>query len=225
MTSQQRSSDLYRISDSLDATYGAPTRDPLPLGNHTDPLDELIYIQLTVMTEFGVDGVWREVKRRWPTWDHVLRARRATLVRVLQPIGLYEQRADRLRAILKRIKEDRGECTLDFLEVMPDEEAEAYLTSLPGVGKKVARCVLLYSLGRDVLPVDAHVLRVAKRLHLLDEELSWSRAHEAIHDVVPPPYRYSLHVNLVRHGRSVCRARNPRCEECGLLHQLCDGAS
>ena len=215
----------HRIAESLDATYGVPARDPLPLGNHTDPLDELIYIQLTVMTEFGVDGVWRELKRRYPTWDRVLRGRRATLVRVLQPIGLYEQRADRLRAILRRIKDDRGECTLDFLAAMPDAEAEAYLTSLPGVGTKVARCVLMYSLGRDVLPVDAHVLRVAKRLRLLDEEMTWSRAHNAIHEAVPPPYRYSLHVNLVMHGRSVCRARNPQCEECGLRGQLCDGAS
>lgn len=225
MVSTRHVSPAYRIAETLDATYGAPPRDPLPLGNHPDPLDELIYIQLTVMTEFGVDDVWRELKRRYPTWDAVLRARRATLVRLFHPIGLYEQKAARVRAILRRISDDRGECTLDFLSDMPDREAEAYLTSLPGVGKKVARCVLMYSLGRDVLPVDAHVLRVARRLRLLDQAVSWDQAHDAIHDAVPAQYRYALHVNLVRHGRAVCRARRPRCEDCGLLGRLCDGAS
>jgi len=213
----------HRIAESLDTTYGVPPRNPLPLGNQTDPLDELIYIQLTVMTEFGVDEVWRQLKKRYPTWDAVLRGRRETLVRLFHPIGLYEQKADRVRAILRRIKDDRGTCSLDFLAEMPDAEAEAYLTSLPGVGKKVARCVLMYSLGRDVLPVDAHVLRVAKRLRLLDEEMSWARAHDAIHEAVPAQFRYALHVNLVRHGRTVCRAKNPHCEDCGLLGRLCDG--
>jgi endonuclease III len=214
----------HRIAESLAVEYGTPTRRELPLGNHPDPLDELIYILLTVMTEFGVDGVWRELKRRYPAWDAVLRARQSTIERILQPIGLYEQRATRLRTILKRIRVDRGACSLDFLASMPDAEAESYLTSLPGVGKKVARCVLMYSLGRDVLPVDAHVLRVAKRLHLLEDDVSWGHAHDAIHEAVPPAYRYALHVNLVRHGRAVCRARSPKCSDCGLLGSLCDGA-
>jgi endonuclease III len=218
-----RALPIRRIAESLAAEYGTPTREPLPLGNQADPLDELVYILLTVMTEFGVDDVWRELKRRYPEWDSLLRARHSTIARLLQPIGLSEQRATRLQTILRRIRADRGVCTLDFLAQMPDAEAEAYLTSLPGVGTKVARCILMYSLGRDVLPVDAHVLRVAKRLRLLDDGISWSRAHDAIHEVVAPAYRYALHVNLVRHGRAICRARDPRCTECGLLGNLCAG--
>lgn len=216
-------SPARQIAESLDATYGTPLRDTLPLGNQRDPLDELIYILLTVMTEFGVEDVWCALKKRYPTWDAALRGRHATLVRLLQPIGLSEQRATRIRTILRRIRDDRSTCTLDFLEAMPDAEAESYLTSLPGVGKKVARCVLMYSLDRDVLPVDAHVLRVSKRIALLDDDISWDKAHDAIHEAVPGEYRYDLHVNLVLHGRTICRARNPRCEDCGLRGSLCAG--
>lgn len=221
----ETTASVHRISESLTATYGTPSRDELPLGNQADPLDELVYILLTVMTEFGVDGVYATLKRRFPTWDALLRARRSTLARLLQPIGLSEQRADRLRTILARLKREHGRCTLDFLHGVSDEDAEAYLLSLPGVGKKVARCVLMYSLGRDVLPVDAHVLRVSKRLRLLASDVSWTAAHDAIHALVPAEQRYGLHVNLVRLGRDLCRARNPKCGECALLDLVCGGAT
>lgn len=83
----------------------------------------------------------------------------------------------------------------------------------------------MYSLRRDVLPVDAHVLRVSKRIGILDRDISWAEAHDAIHENVPPEYRYALHVNLVRLGRDVCGARSPRCDECALLGDACSGAS
>lgn len=81
----------------------------------------------------------------------------------------------------------------------------------------------MYSLGRDVLPVDAHVLRVSKRLGILDEDVSWQKAHDTIHDAVPPEHRYSLHVNMVRLGRDLCGARNPDCPQCALYQDPCAG--
>ncbi|GMU41875.1 MAG: endonuclease III [Chloroflexota bacterium] len=216
-------STIRRLSESLDAVYGVPSRDDLPLGNKRDPLDELVYIMLTVQTQFGVDEVYDALKRRFPDWDALLRARPATVERILAPLGLSKQRAERLRVILRRLRDERGRCTLDFLASLSDEDAEAYLGALPGVGPKVARCVLMYALGRDVLPVDAHVLRVAKRVGLLDADTSWPRAHDAIHESVPAPYRYGLHVNLVRLGRDVCGARNPDCEACPLHGRTCSG--
>lgn len=216
---------VRRLSESLDAVYGVPSRDDLPLGNKRDPLDELIYIMLTVQTQFGVDEVYEALKRRFPTWDGLLRARPTTVARILAPLGLSQQRATRLRVILRRLRDERGACTLDFLAEMPDAEAEAYLRSLPGVGAKVARCVLMYSLGRDVLPVDAHVLRVAQRVGLLEAGVAWPKAHDAIHERVPAPYRYGLHVNLVRLGRDVCGARAPKCDECPLHRRQCAGTA
>ena len=142
----------------------------------------------------------------------------------LHPSADSDQKAPQIIAIVERLKADFGAVTLDPLHEMPDDEAETYLLSLPRVGKKVARCVLMYSLGRDVLPVDAHVLRVSQRVGLLPEGISWAKAHDAIHEVVPAESRFDLHVGLVQLGREVCTFRNPKCGECVLRAEgLCPG--
>lgn len=224
-TSTKRSPSPRRIRTALASRYGEPSRSRLPLGNKRDPLDELIYILLTVQTQYGVDGVWDALKSRFPTWDHVLRAREETLRRVIEPLGLSQQRAKRIRIVLRAVRDEMGTLSLRRLRRMETAEAEAFLTSLPGVGLKVARCVLMYSCGHEVLPVDAHVLRVSKRIGLISGDTFWTEAHEAIHRAVPPEHRYSLHVNLVRLGRDVCGARTPQCEACPLARSLCRFAS
>jgi endonuclease III len=198
-----------------------------PLGNRTDALDELIFIILTTMTQFGPMEVFDRLKLRFPSWDQLLkRGAEANLREVIAVCGLVNQKAPQIVAIARKLDEDFGCVTLDPLREMSDDDAEAYLLSLPRVGKKVARCVMMYSLGRDVLPVDAHVLRVSQRVGLLPERISWARAHDAIHEEVPPELRYDLHVGLVVHGREVCTYRNPKCGECVLKAEgLCPGVA
>ena len=163
--------------------------------------------------------MYRELRSAYPSWRAVLASPAAELTRVLQPIGLSAQRARRIHALLAEIVRREDELNLNRLYSLNDAEAEAYLASLPGVGKKVARCVMLYSLGRNVFPVDTHVLRVLKRLGLAEEALSLQRAQDALQVAVPESIRYTLHVNLVVHGRTICRARAPRCAECVLAEQ------
>lgn len=197
----------------------------LPLGNKPDPLDELFFIIMTTMTQHGPMEVFDALKRAFPSWDGLLRrGAEANLREVIAVCGLVNQKAPQILGIAQRLKDDFGRVTLDPLREIPDEEAEAYLLSLPRVGKKVARCVMMYSLGRDVLPVDAHVLRVSKRIGLLPERVTWAKAHDAIHERVAPEHRYQFHVGLVVHGREVCTYRNPRCSECVLrAESLCPG--
>jgi len=104
----------------------------------------------------------------------------------------------------------------DETHLLTAEEAEAYLTSLPGVGIKTAKCVLMYSLGREVLPVDTHVLRVATRLDLVNPDTTRSQAHRLLEAEIPPKDRYAFHVNALAHGRAVCKAREPDCPSCPL---------
>jgi endonuclease III len=215
---------LQTVADELTTAYGRPPHDPLPLGNKPDPLDELIYIMLTVMTEFGAASVYSELRTRYPAWADVLSAPVEQLTAVLQPIGLSVQRARRIHALLGEILKREGKLDLEVLHSLHDAEAEAYLTTLPGVGKKVARCVMLYSLKRDVFPVDAHVLRVLKRLGLADEHLTLQQAQDTLQDSVPDSLRYTLHVNLVVHGRTTCRARRPKCGQC-VLAPRCPSSS
>ncbi len=201
----------------------APYDAAPPLGNKPDPLDELFFIILTTMTQYGAVDVFDDLKRTFPIWDGLLRRGAEANVReVIKRCGLVNQKAPQIVSIAERLHAEFGEVSLEPLRAMTDEEAEAFLLALPRLGKKVARCVLMYSLQRAVLPVDAHVLRVGKRLGLLDESVSWPKAHDAVHDVVPEDLRYQLHVGLVRHGREGLYPQEPevrrvRPEDAGTL--------
>ncbi|MGH9461429.1 MAG: DNA (cytosine-5-)-methyltransferase [Vicinamibacteria bacterium] len=191
----------------------------------------MIYILLSVQTQAtGFDRSYDSLRKAYPSWRAVLDAATASLVRILKPSGLAKQKAPRLKAILSKILRDaraiaaaRGadpdrikEPSLSFLNKLSDEDAERYLLSLPGVGPKTARCVLVYSLKRAVFPVDINVYRVFTRLGIVPR-LPWKRAHNPYQAVVPPQMRHRLHVNLVHHGRAVCKPVQPNCHECSLV--------
>src|SRR5690606_19988842 len=110
---------------------------------------------------------------------------RDRLVSALESGGMASVKVDRLREQLLAIRTRFGEVTLEPLHRMPDEEAERFLLSLPGVGPKAARCVLLYSLNRDVFPVDSHCLRIVKRLELVPENLDRKKAHDRVQELIP----------------------------------------
>lgn len=216
---------VSRIADTLALHEPRTPYDALPLGNKTDPLDELIFIILTTMTQYGPMEIFEELKQEFPSWDGLLEDDAdSRLRRVIARGGLVNQKAPQILAIAATLQRDFGCVSLDALHQFDNAEAETYLCSLPRVGKKVARCVMMYSLGREVLPVDAHVLRVSKRIGLLPAGMSWAKAHDALQDSVAPGLRYALHVGLVVHGREVCTHHNPKCNECVLYaERLCPG--
>jgi endonuclease III len=200
--------------------YGSPRH-----GNKRDPLDELIFILLSQMTTAPSYGrVFDRLKARFPDWGQLPRVPIASLRHVIRDAGLSGQRSVRLRAIIRRLQSDFGDATLAPLRRLSDADAETYLVSLPGVGRKTAKCVLMYALRRRVLPVDTHVGRVARRLGLVAEKLSSGGVHDALESIVSPSDRYSFHVNALAHGRVVCIARVPKCHQC-VLATICPSAS
>lgn len=209
---------VSRITRRLERVYGRPTLDGrLPLDNKSDPVDELVFIILSIQTsERGFNTAFAELKRRYPSWDKLLTARIRGIQTVLRPFGLSNQKAHNLRALLQSVKQARGDLTLNFIAGLPVREGEAYLTALPGVGIKTARCVLMYCFGAPVFPVDTHVLRVSKRLGLVPKDLRRKAAHSVLEGLVPPSSRYSLHVNMVKLGRDYCTVASPRCLDCPL---------
>ena len=184
-------------------------------------MDELVFIILSQMTTSKSFGrVFDRLKVRTKDWSHVLRMPLRKLKALIGDAGLSHQKGPRIKAILKRLERDFGRVSLDALRRMPDDDVEAYLTSLPGVGVKTAKCVMMYSLGRRVLPVDTHVWRVARRLGFVSASVPYPEIHGALEVVVPPADRYSFHVNALSHGRKVCIALRPRCRGCP-LRRLC----
>jgi endonuclease-3 len=142
---------------------------------------------------------------------------------VIRSGGLANTKAPRIQAILGEVAEREGSYSLDRLRDLPDAEARAYLTSLPGIGPKTAAVVLSFALGRDAMPVDTHVHRVTRRLGIVPDKASAERADRILHDLVPDGLRTPLHVAFIRLGREICKAPIPRCAQCP-LKDLCPTA-
>lgn len=196
-----------------------------PLGNKRNPLDELIYIQLSVRTREGTYRSTYPALRRLVggAWARLLSIPERRIVRQIAGGGMARVKVRRILGMLDRIAARFGSVTLAPLRRMSDADAEAFLRSLPGVGPKVARCVLLYSLDRDVFPVDSHCRRVLARLGLLPPRIDVKASHDFLQELVPHGIRATLHINLIHHGRSLCVPGGPRCEICPLLEQCVTG--
>ena len=111
----------------------------------------------------------------------------------------------------------------DWLASQPVADAQAYLRSLPGVGRKTAACVLLFALGMRDVPVDTHVRRVGTRLGLFRPGAPFEEMHDEMLAITPPGEELELHLNLLRHGRRTCHARRPECAGCA-LQRMCPSA-
>ena len=206
----------YLASARLSRQYGDPRHY-----NKKDPLDELIFIILSAKTtEASYLRTYDALKNAFDDWFHILDTRRGVVAHIISSGGLSYKKEDQIRALLDDVKGRTGAEGLNLLSKMSTNEAEEFLTSLPGAGLKTARCVLMYSLGREVFPVDTHVRRVLSRLGIIRFERLSDKVQNSIQKRVPSEIRYKLHVNLVAHGRAICRARNPLCNSC-VLSDIC----
>ena len=208
---------LYRIEERLREAYGQPRH-----GNRSNTLDELIFIVLSRQTdESTFTREFAELRRSYWPWKKLLNADAGMLEQLLRPCGFGATRATQLKKIVARLRHDFGRVTLAPLRRMEPGVAEAYLTSLPGVGKKTARCVLMYSLAESVFPVDVHCFRVLRRIGVFDLEPPVRKHEDAIQSMIPEEIRHSLHVTLLSLGRDVCHARKPGCAGCA-VESLCE---
>ncbi len=186
-----------------------------------EPVAELV---LTILSQNTTDVLARRaydrLRARYPDWEDVADADEAQLATTISSGGLSAVKAKRIRRALREIRERTGGLELEHLREMPLQEARRWLMSLHGVGPKTAAIVLLFSFGRPALPVDTHVWRVTRRLGLIPEGTSRERAHTLLESILDERCIYHLNHNLVRHGRSTCRARSPHCSSC-FLNDLC----
>ena len=193
--------------------------------NKSDPFDELLFIICSTKTsEVGYRGTYRALRKRFPRRQMLASASRSEIAKVIKTGGLSNKKASAIRGIVLYVMSRFGRLTLAPLKRWSDRECEDFLVSLPGVGKKVARCVMMYALGRQVFPVDEHCWRVSRRLGWIRQtrrnRSGSPRDGERLQSNIPPELRYSLHVNMVSLGREYCVAQRPRCGEC-VLKNLC----
>jgi endonuclease-3 len=138
------------------------------------------------------------------------------VIEAIRSAGLSNQKGPRIQAALHYITETQGEITLDFLADMDVPAAKAWLTGINGIGPKTAAIILLFAFDKPAFPVDTHVHRVTQRLGLIGPQTSAEQAHIELEQIIPPEQFLAAHLNIIRHGREVCHARLPNCEECSL---------
>ncbi len=212
----KKSAAISQVIDLLEKEYGIAVWKP-----RLDPLSELIYTVLSQNTsDVNSQRAFSKLSGTFETWDELANADEAKIGKAIRRGGLFRIKAVRLKEILQGIKKDRGSLELDFLNEMDLEQARVWLMKFPGVGPKTAACVLLFSMGKPAFPVDTHVHRVARRLGLAPFKSTPEQTAAILEKVTPEKYIYQSHVHLVQHGRVICHARKPECDNCN-LEQIC----
>jgi endonuclease-3 len=219
---------VLRIRDRLREVYGIPRMAP-----HERPLDELVLTVLSQSTnDRNRDVAFLRLRKRFvnsdpPTpaaqpidYEAMLAAPVAEVEEAIRPGGISKVKSARIQAILAAIvasaRDSQDPLSLEWMRTAPVEQSRAYLCALPGVGRKTAACVLLFSYGLPDIPVDTHVSRVGTRLGLFRPGAPFEELHNEMLALTPEGHELELHVNLLRHGRRTCSARNPACDACAL---------
>jgi len=205
------------IVQNLENTFGEPRLAP-----KSDALAMLINIILSQATsDANSDRTFRNLKERFVNWEAVLEADETEIAAAIRLGGLANQKAKVIKDLLRQLKETSGRLSLKRIEKMPDEAARDYLQTFHGIGPKTVACTLLFACHKEVFPLDTHIFRVLKRMGILPEKITDAKAHRVLDELVPTGKFYSLHVNLIRLGRQICRPREPLCERCPLI-EYCD---
>ena len=180
-----------------------------------DPLGGLVGTVLSQNTsDLNSGRAYTSLRLRFPTWEAVRTAPREALADAIRSGGLAEIKSFRIQGILDDLVARYGSLDLSAIAALPIPEARTALTSLHGVGPKTASCVLLFNLGRPAFPVDTHVHRLSRRIGFALQKATPAAMQDLVEAHLPAEHRYRFHVNLIQHGRTICKAQRPRCAEC-----------
>ena len=201
------------ILQNLRAVYGVPE-----IENNIDPLDCLIETILSQSTtNVNSRRAFESLKNNYPTWEQARQAPPSAIEKAIRSGGLAKQKSRIIKAILNQIVALRGALDISFLRTAPLAEARQFLSAFKGVGPKTVACVLLFSCAHPVFPIDTHIFRIARRLALIPPTGADQEAHLRMEEIIPEERYYEAHINLIRHGRTVCRPQNPLCEQCCIV--------
>jgi endonuclease III len=234
------------MTDTLDALqqmYGKPVWQP-----HYDPTSELILTMLSANSaDINAEKAFDALCRHWPVqedkrsvgansgyragwggvgieeseadWAAIADAPLDELIDVIRPGGLGPTKAPRIQAVLRHIVSERGDYSLRFLSEMEPAAALAWLTQVPGIGRKTASVVLMFSFGMPLMAVDRHIERVTKRIGLVPQKATVEQAHDYLQMQLPDDRVHEAHVNLITHGRQTCHALRPAHERCAIAYR------
>ena len=205
------------IVQNLENTFGEPK-----IPGKSDPLAMLVSIILSqATTDVNSRRTFENFRKRFTTWKDAFAADQEEIAETIRLGGLANQKAKVIKDLLGQIKQIKGTLSLKFIEKMTDEKARDYLLQFRGIGPKTVACTLLFACHKEVFPLDTHIFRILKRMGILPEKITDGKAHKLLDELVPHGKFYSLHINLIRLGKKICRPREPLCEQCPLI-EYCD---
>lgn len=203
---------VKKIVEKLEKEFGIPQRR-----NNRDPLSNLVLTVLSQSTnDKNRDMAYQRLKEKFPTWEDVMNGDQKEIADAIRPGGLANQKSRRIQNILRWIHNEYGSLNLDFLCDMKPEEIMEKFIKLEGIGVKTISVVMMFSCGMDVFPVDTHVHRICRRLGLVAENASAEKTFWEMKPLVPKGKSFSLHMNFLKLGRTICLARKPKCDICPL---------
>ena len=210
--SRRRKVRTQDVMDYLGAQYG-----PVQWHVRYTPAEELVYTILSQHTsDLNSERAFKSLITTFETLDAVADASVDSIEEAIRRGGLAKQKAPRIKNVLCQIRDEIGSFDLSFLAEMPLDEAKAWLKRLNGIGPKTAAIILCFSLGMPAMPVDTHIFRVSKRLGLIGPKVNADKAHDILEPLVAPEDVFAFHMYLIQHGRKVCKAQRPLCDECAL---------
>jgi endonuclease-3 len=208
---------IPKIDRLLLRCYGDRTWEP----QFRDLLDGLVHTILSQNTsDVNSHRAFMQLKGTFPAWEDAAAAEMDQIEEAIRSGGISRVKAERIKALLDTLYGDCGAYSLECLKDMEPEAALGYLLDIPGVGRKTAAVLLLFQMGYPYFPVDTHILRVGKRLGIIPPGASAEKAHDIMDDIVADDIKFRLHINLIEHGRQVCKARKPKCPQC-CLNGIC----
>ena len=189
---------------------------PFPEERRLPPTDEMVFTILSQHTsDINSGRAFARLMEKFGSLEAVARGTIADIEEAIAPGGLAKIKAPRIKEVLEKVLElNGGSLDLSFLREMPLSEAKAWLRQLPGIGPKSAGIVLNFSLGMPAMAIDTHIFRVCQRLRAIDSKTNADKAHDVMEAKVPPEDVFNFHVAFITHGRRVCRAQRPLCDEC-----------
>ena len=184
--------------------------------DHTNAFELLAATILSAQsTDQRVNMVTPELFRRWPTPAALSVAPPEEVQEVIHSTGFFQSKTKSLLGMATRLVEEFG-------GEVPGAMAD--LVSLPGVGRKTANVVRRVALGLPGLPVDTHVLRLTKRLGIIEAtDTDPVKVELLLNPMVPEAERGEFSLRIILHGRRVCFARKPNCGGC-VLADFCPSA-
>lgn len=210
-----RPENIDRVFDLLEEMWGCEGNPP-QLG-HEDPLDGLMLTLLSQNTnDRNRDRAFEALKNRFPSWKEAAEAPVGEIADLIRPAGLAPTKSARMAQILAVLQENFGEYSLRGVKNWSTGEIREYLMSLPGIGAKTAACVLLFDLDRPAFPVDTHIARFCRRMEWVEESFPPDLMVPLMEGWIPPPRFLGGHVNIILHGRGICKARKPECCRCAI---------